>query len=214
MAMSNNRVARFLALSLLCVAAVFLNRLSNLLLFHVMALPLFADSVFTAAVVFLAGLVPGLAVILIAWVFWLMTYGIMSPFIIVSIVEVIIIWRLRPGGGSAGPGSRGTSAYAETVSTWGTLMLLYIATAVSASVLGGLVDYLVYARPESYRPGLPPDDVFRPAFYGSEIHQLAVSILSRVPINLVDRAAVVFGGYFIARGIRGLMDRLPFRRVF
>jgi len=168
---------------------------------------LFVDTVFTAAVVFHAGLVPGLAVALIHWGLWAMVESV-SPFVIVSLAEVFIIWRLRPVG-TPWPGFRGERAFAETVSVCATLMLLYIATSVSASVLGGLIDYVVIMM-EDYRP-LGPGHVFGSGFYGGEIYPLAIGILSRVPINIIDRFIVVFGGFFIALGLGRLKRRF---RVF
>ena len=167
---------------------------------------MFANTVFTAAVAFYAGLVPGLATIIINRAFRLMLYGSISLFIIVSIAEVIIICLLKPDAGTGWPGLCNRRALAETVSVLAKLMLLYIATSVTASVLGGLIEYYhfvsyYFANMERYWQILTPEDVFRAGFYGSETHKLAIGIFSRIPVNLIDRAAVIFGGYFIALGI-------------
>ncbi|MCL2192264.1 MAG: hypothetical protein FWB78_02570 [Treponema sp.] len=207
MTIAKTKTARFFVLFLLCVAAAFLNLLSAFLVFDILRIPLFFDTVFTAAVVFHAGLVPGLAVALIHWGLWAMVESV-SPFVIVGIAEVFIIWRLRPVG-TPWPGFRGERAFAETVSVCATLMLLYIAASVSASVLGGLIDYVVIMM-EDYRP-LGPGHVFGSGFYGDVIHPLAIGILSRFPINIIDRFIVVFGGFFIALGLARLKRRF---RVF
>jgi len=205
--MAKTKAVRFFALSLLCVTAAFLNLLSAFLVFDTLRIPLFVDTVFTVAVVFHVGLVPGLAVVLLNWVLWAMVNSV-SPFVIVSVAEVFIIWRLRPVG-MPWPGFRGERAFAETVSVCATLMLLYIATSVSASVLGGLIDY-AFLRMENYKP-LGPGHVFGSGFYGGEIHPLAIGILSRFPINIIDRFIVVFGGFFIALGLGRLKRKF---RIF
>ncbi|MCL2232258.1 MAG: hypothetical protein FWB99_04185 [Treponema sp.] len=203
---TSGKAARFLALLLLCVAAALLNRLIHFLAFDTLGLPLFIDTIFTAAVTFYAGLIPGLATVLLFQIYWsFLADGDVSPFIIVTLVEVIIIWRLRPDSGPnfgpTWPGLHGKRAFAESVTVFAGLMLLYIAASVSASVTGGLVDYVGFTRAELYRRFFAPNDVFRLAFYGSGFHPLAVAILSRFPINLIDRAIVVFGGFFIAVGM-------------
>ena len=196
-------------LLLLCIAAGFLNWFIHFLAFDTLGLPLFIDTVFTAAITFYAGLIPGLATVMIFqmyWPFFVDTH--ISPFSIVSIVEVIIIWRLRPDSGPIWPGLRGRSAFTESVTVFASLMLLYIAASVSASVMGGLIDYIGHTRAKMYRRFFTPNDVFRTAFYGGGFHPLAVAILSRFPINLIDRALVVFGGFFIAVGMGKVSEQV------
>ena len=208
MIIAHKSAARFFWLSLLCVAAAFLNLLFMFLTFDIFRIPLFVDSVFTAAVTFYAGPVPGLAVVLIHLVFRFLIIADISLFVIVSIVEVIIIWRLKPDAGIIRPAVRDRWAFTETVTVFASLMLLYIATGVTASVLGGLIDYVHFSILGHQRQFFSQSDVFSAGFYGSGIHQLAVGILSRIPVNLIDRAIVIFGGYFIALGIKKIGERL------
>jgi len=209
---ANNRASRFIKLLLLCIAAALLNWGFGYFVFVVLTIPLFVNTIFTAAVTFYAGLVPGIAVIVINRLFRLMEPGGMSLFILVSIVEVIIIWRLRPE--LTWPGFRGSRALAQTVNIFWRLALLYVVASLTASVLGGLIGfYYIIAEPEMAQERFSPNTVFQTAFYDGGIHQLATSIFSRIPINLIDRAIVIFGGYFVALGIRKLMDRPAFRRA-
>jgi hypothetical protein len=39
----------------------------------------------------------------------------------------------------------------------------------------------------------------------SGIPILAMNILSRIPVNIIDRFIVIFGGFFIAEGIKRLL---------
>jgi len=86
-------------------------------------------------------------------------------------------------------------------------MLLYIAVSVSASVLGGVIDYVLL---DDYRP-IGPDLVFGHGFHEGGIHPLATGVLLRFPINIIDRFIVVFGGFVIALGLGRLKRRF---RVF
>ena len=139
---TSGKAARFFALSMLCIAAALLNRLIHFLAFDTLGLPLFIDTVFTAAVTFYAGLIPGLATVLLFQMYWsFLAGGDVSPFIIVTLVEVIIIWRLRPGSGQnfapAWPGLRDRRVFTESVTLFASLMLLYIAASATASLTGG-----------------------------------------------------------------------------
>jgi len=116
-----------------------------------------------------------------------------------------LVFRIRKAIiGTALPDMRGRGAFAETISVFVTLMLLYIATSVSARILGGLIHYF-YARitPETCQKVSSLNYVFRAVFYGGEIHVLTRGILSRFPVNLINHAVVVFGGFFIALRIAG-----------
>ena len=52
-----------------------------------------------------------------------------------------------------------------------------------------------------------PEDTFRPALIMADFPLIAENILVRVPVNLADRFIVVFGGYFVSRGLVRLMRR-------
>jgi len=208
------KAARFFALLLLCVAAGLLNWFIHFLAFETLGFPLFIDTIFTAALTFYAGLIPGLATVLLFqmyWPFFVDTH--VSPFSIVSIIEVIIIWRLRPDSGPTWPGLRGRRAFAESINICAGLMLLYIAVSVSASVSGGLIDYIRFTRVELYRRFFAPNDVFRFAFYDSGFHPLAIAILSRFPINLIDRFIVITGGFAVAVGLGKVSEQASRRKL-
>jgi hypothetical protein len=50
-------------------------------------------------------------------------------------------------------------------------------------------------------PYYSPEDTFKLGLIAGNLPALAVSILSRIPVNIVDRFIVIFGGYFISRGL-------------
>jgi hypothetical protein len=79
------------------------------------------------------------------------------------------------------------------------LMLLYITCAITISVLGGVIDYVsqVFLGKHYYSV----EDNFKLSLIMNNLPVLAVNILSRIPVNIVDRFIVIFGGYFISRGL-------------
>jgi len=81
------------------------------------------------------------------------------------------------------------------------LMLLYILCALAISVLGGIIDYLSHLFLEIHLLFYSVDDTFKPALIMNNLPVLAVNILSRIPVNIVDRFIVIFGGFFISRGL-------------
>jgi len=173
----------------------------------------FFDTAFTVAVVFLAGPVPALAVVLINWIHLFVIYGEIFPFAIVSVAEVIVIWRLKPDIRTAWPKPNRRTASAEIASLLATITLLYTLVGVAASVLGGLVDHFYFTRMGNYREVFFLSDMGRFVLSESGIHPLAIDILSRFPVNMLDRAFVVFGGFFLALGINKLAKRPRFRKI-
>ena len=87
-------------IALFCLAAIVLNMLSTLLFFDVLHIPLFFDTIFTVAIVFYLGLVPGLVVgILFNFVDTIFNYlvrGIISPtnmcFSVCGAAIVLVTW--------------------------------------------------------------------------------------------------------------------------
>jgi len=67
--------------------------------------------------------------------------------------------------------------------------------------LGGLIDYVYYGILKNTKPYLSAEDVIKLGLLRSNLQTLTVNILSRISINTVDRFIVVFGGFFVSRGI-------------
>jgi len=78
-------------------------------------------------------------------------------------------------------------------------MLLYILCIVVISVLGGGINYLSQLFIEKHSDYFSIDDIFKLGLIINNIPALAVNILSRIPVNIVDRFIVILGGYSISR---------------
>ena len=81
------------------------------------------------------------------------------------------------------------------------LMLLYLLCAITISVLGGVINYVSDIFLNIHLKFFSVEDTFKLGLIMSNLPALAVNILSRIPINIVDRFIVIFGGYFISRGL-------------
>ena len=204
--MDRKRFTRFIKLSLLCVLAAGLNFLLNSFCVYFMKLPLFLDTVFNIAVTFAVGLIPGL---ITTFLYYLFVIAIRNtnfyPFILCSIAEVIIVYCLKPVEpkknlrGNILSVASPEKTVNSIVDVFARLMVLYIVCCLAVSVLGGIIDfffYVIWSNPKIYYSA---EDPFKIGLLRTGIPLLAMNILSRIPVNIVDRFIVIFGGYFISR---------------
>ena len=186
------RVWQFLALGLLCITAAVANELLHSISFYYMKTPLYIDTLFTAAVCFATGLAPGLVTALIPGVVFTVMTGNLTPFILCSIAEVFLVCLLKPS--NARGRTPGGISVAQVAGIFARLTVLYIVCALAISVLGGVIDFIFYdvlQKPNEY---FSPEDTFKIGLPDSGIPPLVINILSRIPVNIVDRFIVIFGG--------------------
>jgi len=208
--MRKEPVSRFITLSLVCGLAVAANLL--VMTFRdFFWFPIFLDTLFTAAVTFAFGFIPGIAVAVLTWVADSFLVGIypFHPFILVAIVEVSLIRILKPVAPeiprlpqSAAPKAVMQDGKILAVSgLFVRLVPIYFACVIAASVMGGLIDFVYHTMMGVERPHLTGTNAMVMAFMQSGIHVLPANILSRLSVNIIDRFVVVFVGYLIALGI-------------
>ena len=191
--------------ALLCLIAASLNCIIHPLLVPGLKLPLFADTVFTAAVTFYAGLFPGLVTALLTWVIgFAIKDDIITPFIICSIAEVFIIFLLKPPDVNMRMLNEERKR-ALFVSILARLMILYITVCITVSILGGIIDYVFYTILPNSKPARSAEDAFKGWLSQSPLHALVINILSRIPVNLIDRFIVILGGYFLSISLKKIL---------
>jgi len=190
-----------------CALAVFMNLLLSNFFMNFLRLPIFLDTVFTAAIVFAFGLVPGMFVAVFSWLLPCLYFGGFHFFVICSIAEVFLLWALKPAAPAIPCFASGERIIASYTGLAARLVVLYIACAMAVSVLGGVIDYATRLFPEIHLRYFSPEDTFRPALVMADLPLVAENILVRVPVNLADRFIVVFGGYFASRGLLKLARR-------
>ncbi|WP_461255426.1 hypothetical protein [Treponema sp. R80B11-R83G3] len=195
----------FLAAALNCGLSTFLS---------IFKIPLFLDTVFNAAICFTFGLLPGLLTIVATQILASLFWSGLSPFILCSIAEVVLVWWLNPDyplGATHPMGAAHTVGVAQEkksaafVTILAGLLLLYIVCLITISVLGGLIDFLYYGIWHNPKPYLSTVDILKLGLSRSGIPTLAVDIVSRISINTVDRFIVVFGGFFISMGVKKII---------
>jgi hypothetical protein len=199
--MQEVRGKRFLKLGVLCVLAALLNILLNYIFMVLLGFPLFMDNVFTAAIAFSAGLLPGVAVAVLTWLFPCLYYKVFQFFFICSITEVLLICALKPAAPSVPDFASKDKIIAIYTGIAVKLLLLYIICALTISILGGVIDYLQILFMEGHEQLYSVEHAFKLGLVMNNFPVLAVCILSRIPVNLVDRFIVIVGGYLISLGL-------------
>jgi hypothetical protein len=174
----------------------------------IIRVPLYLDTVFTIAVCFSIGLLPGLLT-------GILLYPLLTPvvfryilgipydmvlvrnvFVICTIVEVLLVcFYLKKIKVQY-------TAFLEKPSLHNflgivPLLLTLVALAcIVVSITGGIIDYVfsTYNMSRTFYP----EDTFKLGLLRNNVPLLASAILSRIPINIVDRFFVIFGGFGIS----------------
>jgi len=191
----------------LCSLAVFMDIFFNALVRSFLGFPIFLDTVFTATITFAFGLVPGIFVAVLGYVITCVYHGRFHFFVICSIAEVFLIYALKPAALVIPYFATKERIIAIYTGLAAGLMILYIVCAIAISVLGGMIDYATRLFLGIQLYYFSPEDTFRPALIATDLPLIVENILARVPVNLVGRFVVIFGGYFASRGLVRLVRR-------
>jgi hypothetical protein len=214
-AMNAKSLARGIKLIVLCILAVGANYVLNTLSVFILKLPLFLDTVFTCAVTFTAGPVPGMVVGVLTTIIILFRDSSTWLFVFCTIAEVLLVWLMKPGPRDPFPGFSRRSREAELppaetkvsfINTFAGLLLLYIAACITVSVLGGIFDFILYDVLPNSKLHYSPEDTFKMGLLRGGPPILLANILSRIPINIVDRFVVIFGGFSLSLLLRGVFN--------
>jgi len=191
----------------LCIVSAVCNEALSRFILNVARLPLYLDTVFTVAMCFSAGLSAGI----LTGLFFLFCSSFVSMYIlglsfskvatsylffVCIIVEVLLVCFLH-----------GKIKKKEDVFLKSPSMQLFIGFAplllglvaldcIALSITGGIIDFSITSFS---MPRFPyPEDTFKLALLRSNMPLLATAVLSRIPINIVDRFIAVFGGYGVS----------------
>jgi len=206
----NSGAAATWKIFVLCAVSAVLNIFSNHLVNGITRLPLYLDTVFTAAMCFTAGLLPGIITgiflpVLLIPVNYLFLYNLPLEtiwpayfFLVCALGEIIIICffykKIKPIEREFLANLEGKKPLLQSFVLIATQLLVLAALdCVIISILGGITGYTIGLFSMS-RP-LYPEDTFLLGLIRNNVPQLASEILSRIPINVVDRFIVIFGGY-------------------
>jgi hypothetical protein len=198
----------------LCALAVKANYYLNGIV-RALDLPLFMDTFFTCVITFAGGLVPGITVAALTALDFVIRDAGALPFLLCSLAEVLLISFLKPGktaglpsesaplagGGTGGGGGRAflpENVIPLFISTFAPLLFLYVAACLVVSVLGGIIDFVFYDVLAENKSFFSPEDTFKIGLLRDASSLLLANILSRIPINIVDRFIVIFGGFSLS----------------
>jgi hypothetical protein len=96
------------------------------------------------------------------------------------------------------------------INTLVVLLLLSFVMCIAISVLGGLITVLIKIFPSLFWSRSPsPERLFKLALVRKNLPLAVVEILSRIPLNIIDRLLSVFGGY----GVAALLWRVFPRKI-
>jgi len=190
---------KVLKIAVFCISAVFMNILLNIFVMNFLRFPLFLDTVFNAAITFAFGLIPGIIVAVLSLLLPFIYFEYFHFFILCSIAEVLLIYALKPRAPVIPDFASRERIIASYTLVAAKLILLYIICAVSISILGGIIDFLPQFLIDTHSHYFSVEYTFKLGLIMNNLPTLAVNILSRIPILLVDRFIVIFGGYFISR---------------
>ena len=200
--------AQFWKIAVLCLVSALGNAIVSHFFNNILGVPLYLDTIFNAAMCFCAGLLPGLitGVVLSPIMYFLVCRYLLglsvelglfrNIWVICIIAEVFLVWvfhikmKKREASFLANPSLQTFIGVAPL------LMVLAVLDCLAVSVSGGIIDFVLTAFqvPRTFSP----EDSFKLGLLRNNIPLLPTAILSRIPINIVDRFIAVFGGFGIS----------------
>jgi hypothetical protein len=114
------------------------------------------------------------------------TFWAGNIFILCTLSEILLVCFFRAGirqGRSLFLEEPSPSSFAGIAAP---LMVLVAFDCVLISVTGGIIDFVLYSLLSAPK-GFYPEDIFKLGLYRNNVPVLSAAVLSRVPINIVDR---------------------------
>jgi len=207
---------QFWKIGVLCIASAFCNVVVCCFNGSVLKAPLYMDTIFNVAMCFCAGLFPGLITgMLLSPIMYFLVCRyfiglsieldiITNVWVICVFVEVLLVYIFhtrmknresvfleKPSMQSfIGVASRLASRLASQ------LMVLVVLDCLLISISGGIIDFVLTVL-QTPRASFP-EDSFKLGLFRNNVPLLPAAILSRIPINIVDRFIAIFGGYGVS----------------
>jgi len=198
---------------ILCLASAFANAAFSYIISGILKVPLYADTIFTVAMCFTAGMFAGIMTgAVLSPLFFFLVYKfilnetfdvtlIRNIFVICILAEVFLVYYFYKKIKSR------EAVFLEKLAAKQDVLFAFILVAVQLlflvvldciiiSVLGGIIELIIeqFSVPWKYSPS----DIFKLGFLRNNAPSFIAGILSQIPINIVDRFIAVFGGYGIS----------------
>ncbi|QSI01542.1 hypothetical protein DYE50_02970 [Treponema ruminis] len=186
---------------LLCMAAIALNFLFAYVFCDVLHIPLFMDTVFTVAITFYCGLLPGLVAAIGYNIISVLTFEIrgyaFDPFAILfavcGILITLVTWLFA---------RRKEEFRISPVITILYLVLIAMLSSFASIISSGVVDYVRFSLVD-LPDRIAPIKNFTDSFVNQHFSLFAACILAQIPVSIMDRLITTFLGF----GVYKLMVR-------
>jgi hypothetical protein len=217
----------YILLAPFCLAGAVLNVLTGNLFRNALGVPLFMDTLFTVALSFYGGPLYGVLTGLLTtpvinmfsfygWADLLYAFCGAAAALLTVLFIRLFPGELRFGAGKAGSLREGESEtgpaagrFKALMNTLVVLLLLSFVMCIAMSILGGLITVLINSFPPPFRGSTSPspEHLFKLTLSRKNLSPAVTEILSRIPLNVIDRLLSVFGGYGAAALLRRLFPR-------
>ena len=182
---------------LLCIIAEALNYITAYIFFDTLHIPLFMDTIFTVAITFYCGLVPGLVVGLCyniiatltltireyAFEPYTMLFGLCGAFV------ALVTWFFA---------RRKEEFKISRLITILYLLLIALFSSFFSVITGGIIDYIRFTAVD-LADRLAPVKNFTDSFLYQHFSLMAACILGQIPVSVTDRIITTFLGYGMYR---------------
>jgi len=112
------------------------------------------------------------------------------------ISEVLLVFSFRKKLKPLDTAFRKTPSLYAFINLAPLLMLIVVIDCIVISITGGIIDYILTLL--SVTKAYYPEDSFKLGLLRNNMPLLPASVLSRIPINIVDRFFIIFGGYGVS----------------
>jgi hypothetical protein len=206
------RFKRRFVLPVLCIAGALLNNAAERFVLGWLGLPLYMDTPFTVALTLYGGLPCGLitgaltnlikhSLVFYSWADYLFTLCNMATALVTA-----LFMRLFPVELSLAPGARRSfglfpkagERFKTTMDTILVLSMFSFALCLVLSVSGGLIAAFIRIVFPQAEFGVSPELLFKAGLLRKHFSLVAIEIVSRIPVNIIDRIIAAFGGYGVA----------------
>lgn len=197
--MSNEKIAKISQIFLICLVAVALNYICSYICVDMLHFPLFMDTIFTVAITFYFGLLPGLCVGVGFNILSSLTQVVrgftFDPFTflfaICSAIIAAVTWFF----------SRKKEEFC--ISKAITILYLVLIAIISSFLVvlsSGLIDYIRFSVLD-IPDRVAPIKQFTESFVDMQFPLLVSSILAQIPISITDRILTTFLGYGVYKSM-------------
>ena len=213
---------QFQKIGVLCMVSALFNVIVCTFNGSILKAPLYMDTIFNVAMCFCSGLLPGLitGMLLSPIIYFLVCRYIIglsvelnlltNIWVICVFVEVLLVYVFHTRMKNREAVFLERPSLQSFIGVAAQLMVLVVLDCIVISLSGGIIDFVLTVL-QTPRASFP-EDSFKLGLFRNNVPLLPAAILSRIPINIVDRFIAIFGGYGVSlvfvKWVGGKKDQL------